>query len=104
MGTSLSRTASRVDDVGMAGTGEGAFVRVYSTPSVMDGHIARGRLESEGIPVYTTGEGDGPYRLGPVHLFVPAGLEVHARLILADSADRPARAWEAQDVQPGSPE
>jgi hypothetical protein len=93
-----------VDDVGVAGTGEDGFVRVYSTPSVMDGHIARGRLESEGIPVYTTGEGDGPYRLGPVHLFVPAGLEVQARLILADSADRPARTWRTRDAQPGSPE
>jgi len=31
------------------------------------------------------GEGTGPYRMGPVHLFVPADMEVQARLILAES-------------------
>jgi hypothetical protein len=93
-----------VDDVGVAGSGEERFVRVYSTPSVMDGHLARGRLESEGIPVYTTGEGDGPYRLGPVHLFVPAGLEVQARLILADSSGQPAEEARDHRAQRGSPE
>ena len=87
----------------MAGTGEDGFVRVYSTASVMDGHLARGRLESEGIPVYTTGEGDGPYRLGPVHLFVPAGLEVQALVILADSAERPARPSRNRRADRGSP-
>ena len=43
---------------------------------------ARARLESEGIPVLMKGEGDGPYRMGPMHLLVPEGLIVQARLVL----------------------
>jgi len=67
------------DDGGMAGE----LVRVLTTPSILEGEVARSRLESEGIPVLLKGEGEGPYRLGPVHLFVPAELEVQARLILS---------------------
>jgi hypothetical protein len=60
-------------------------VRVLTTSSVPEGEIARARLEDEGIPVLLKGEGEGPYRMGPVHLFVPAELEVQARLILAET-------------------
>lgn len=63
-----------------------SFVLVYSTGSVPEGLMAKGLLEAEGIPVLMKGEGDGPYRMGPVHLFVPEGLEVHARLAL-DTAE-----------------
>ena len=42
----------------------------------------RGRLETEGIPVFTKGEAEGPYRMGPVHLYVPAELEVQAVLVI----------------------
>ena len=31
----------------------------------------RGLLEAEGIDVLAKGEGSGPYRMGPVILFVP---------------------------------
>ncbi len=65
----------------MAGHSED-FVRVYTTGSITDGYIAKGRLEAEGIPVLVKGEGEGPYRMGPVHLWVPAGLEVQARMLL----------------------
>ncbi len=58
------------------------LVRVYSTGSITDGYLAKGRLEAEGIPVLVKGEGEGPYRVGPVHLWVPSGLEVQARMIL----------------------
>ena len=60
------------------------FVRVWSTPSVPEGEIAKARLEAEGIPVFLKGEGEGPYRMGPVYLFVPSELEVQARLVLAE--------------------
>jgi hypothetical protein len=60
----------------------GSLVRVYSTPSITDGYLAKGRLESEDIPVFLKGEGEGPYRMGPMHLFVPEELEVQATLIL----------------------
>ncbi len=58
------------------------FVRVRSTISVPEGEIARARLEAEGIPVLLKGEGEGPYRMGPVHLLVPAAFEVQAHMIL----------------------
>jgi hypothetical protein len=66
---------------------EDELVRVFSTPSIPEGEIARARLEDEGIPVLVKGEGGGPYRVGPVMLFVPAHLEVQAHLILETIGD-----------------
>jgi hypothetical protein len=63
----------------------GEVVRVLTTTSLPEGEIVKARLEDEGIPVLVKGEGTGPYRMGPVHLFVPADMEVQARLILAES-------------------
>jgi hypothetical protein len=62
------------------------LVRVYSTGSITDGYLAKGRLEAEGIPVMIKGEGEGPYRMGPVYLWVPASLEDQARMILDEIA------------------
>jgi hypothetical protein len=59
------------------------LVRVLTTPSIPEGEIAKARLEAEGIPVLLKGEAEGPYRMGPIHLLVPAGLEVQARLVLS---------------------
>lgn len=59
------------------------LVRVLTTPSIPEGEIAKARLEDEGIPVLLKGEGTGPYRMGPVHLFVPAAFEVQAGLVLS---------------------
>lgn len=60
----------------------GDLVLAYSTQSITDGYLARGRLEAEGIPVVVKGEAEGPYRMGPVYLYVPAEFEVQAKLIL----------------------
>jgi len=60
----------------------GSLVLVYTTPSITDGYLARGRLEAEGIPVFSKGEAEGPYRMGPVHLYVPSELEVQAVLVI----------------------
>jgi len=68
------------------GTEQEHLVRVYSTGSITDGYLAKGRLEAEGIPVMIKGEGEGPYRMGPVYLWVPASLEVQARMILDEIA------------------
>jgi hypothetical protein len=62
--------------------GPGRLVRVLTTSTIPEGLLARGLLESEGIPVLTKGEGEGPYRMGPVQLWVPEELEVQARLVL----------------------
>lgn len=58
------------------------LVRVYSCASVMEGEIVRGFLEAEGIPVLTRGEGQGPYRMGPVSIWVDASMEIPARMLL----------------------
>ena len=62
------------------------LVLVLTVPSVPEAYLARARLEDEGIPVLVKGESEGPYRLGPVHLFVRRDLEVQARLVIADLA------------------
>ena len=69
------------------------LVQVYATGSVTDGYLVKGRLEAEGIPVLMKGEGEGPYRIGPAYLWVPASLEVQARLILESLGTTP----ESQD-------
>ena len=58
------------------------FVRVFSTPSWVEGEIARGRLEAEGIPVDLKGPAEAPYPVGPAELFVPSRFEAQARGIL----------------------
>jgi hypothetical protein len=60
----------------------GRPVLVFTAGNVPEGLLARGLLESEGIPVLTKGEAEGPYRMGPMHLFVPEELVVQARLLL----------------------
>lgn len=61
------------------------LVLVLTTTSLPEGEIVKARLEDEGIPVLVKGEGAGPYRMGPVQLFVPEEMEVQARLVLAES-------------------
>jgi hypothetical protein len=63
------------------------LVKVFSTPSAVEGQLAKGRLEAEGIPVLLKGEGEGPYRMGPATLFVPSSFEAQARLVL-ESVER----------------
>jgi hypothetical protein len=53
---------------------------------VPEAEIARALLEEEGIPVLFKGEGEGPYRMGPVDLFVPAEHEARAKELLEASA------------------
>jgi hypothetical protein len=48
------------------------LVRIYETMDPVHGLLVRGLLEADGIEVLTKGEGSGPYRMGPVILFVPA--------------------------------
>ncbi len=64
-----------------------SLVLVHSAPTPPEGYLLRTRLESEDIPVFTKGEAEGPYRLGPVFLWVPEEFEVQARLILAEALE-----------------
>lgn len=57
-------------------------VRVYASSNAFDGLLTKGHLEAEGIDVLMKGEGEGPYRAGPVYLWVMPGDEDHAREII----------------------
>jgi hypothetical protein len=74
------------------------LVRVYASGNPFDGELTKGRLEAEGIPVMMKGEGEGPYRAGPVYLWVPAEREADARAVLA-AIDRGDYAVDADDVE-----
>jgi Putative prokaryotic signal transducing protein len=66
----------------------GRLVLALTAPSIPEGLLARALLESEGIPVFTKGESEGPYRMGPVYLWVPEELEIQAALVLAEARSR----------------
>jgi len=69
------------------------LVRVHVGTSIMEGEIVKARLEADGVPAMLRGEGTGPYRIGPVEVWVPAGMEMHARIVL----DGPAATKPAED-------
>ena len=57
-------------------------VRVYASGDTFAGELMKGRLESEGIPVMIKGEGEGPYRMGPVYLWVPEAYRARASAVI----------------------
>ena len=64
------------------------FVTVLWTTSWVEAEIAKGRLETEGIPVDLRGEGgEGPYPVGPAELLVRSRFEAQARRVL-EQAER----------------
>ena len=60
-------------------------------------------MEAEGIPVLVKGEGDGPYRFGPLYLWVHEENEIQARLILAE-VDGGSLTIDENDDLPGEDE
>lgn len=58
---------------------EDRVVKVFATPDTVAGEMMKGRLEAEGIPTMVKGDGEGPYRAGPVYLWVAAEHEAAAR-------------------------
>ena len=73
-----------------------------STPAAtrFAGELMKGRLEAEGISVMMKGEGEGPYRTGPVYLWVPED-EERARAVV-DAVDSGAFAVTDEDVMEAS--
>lgn len=61
------------------------LVRIYETADPIRGLLVRGLLEAEGIDVLEKGEGAGPYRMGPVILFVPEEASDRALELIAAS-------------------
>jgi len=76
----------------------GGLVLVDSTRSITDGYLLRGRLEADGIPVVLKGEGEGPYRMGPVHVFVPVEFEVQALMIIEEIRSGRLRVADGEDL------
>ena len=76
----------------------GHLVKVDSTRSITDGYLVRGRLEADGIPVVVKGEGEGPYRMGPVHIFVPVEFEVQALMVIEEIRSGRMRLAEEVDL------
>jgi hypothetical protein len=63
--------------------GDVQLVRVFETLDPVRGILVRGLLEAEGLEVLAKGEGEGPYRMGPVILFVPEDGSERARELIA---------------------
>ncbi|HEX7145723.1 MAG TPA: DUF2007 domain-containing protein [Gaiellaceae bacterium] len=72
-------------------------MRVFSTQSLVEGEIVKGRLEAEGIPVDLRGEREGPYPLGPAELFVPSRFEAQARRVIEQIEQIESGSYEAPD-------
>ena len=60
----------------------GDLVRVWAGGDAIEGELLRARLEAEEIVAVLKGEGEGPYRAGPVYLFVSTEDEARARAVL----------------------
>ena len=58
------------------------LVQVYACGDTFAAELMRGRLEAEDIPVLVKGEGEGPYRMGPLYLWVSAQDATRARVIV----------------------
>ena len=76
----------------------GQLVLVDSTRSITDGYLVRGRLEADGIPVVIKGEAEGPYRMGPVHIYVPVEFEVQALMAIEEIRSGRLRVADEQDL------
>jgi hypothetical protein len=63
-------------------TNAGPVISVFRTESLPEGLLVKGLLESAGIPVVDKGMAEGPYRMGPVDLWVPAEDEDEARALI----------------------
>jgi hypothetical protein len=79
------------------------LVRVWSGGDAIEGELLRTRLEAEDVRVVLKGEGEGPYRAGPVYLFVAAEDEARARAVLEAVASGAYALEEDADVR-GTPD
>lgn len=77
------------------------LTRIYASGDPFAGELMKGRLEAEGIAVMTKGEGEGPYRTGPVYLWVNQEDADRARAVV-DAVDSGAFAVTDEDVMGAS--
>jgi hypothetical protein len=63
------------------------LIRVFESLDPIRGMLVRGLLEAEGLEVLAKGEGLGPYRTGPIILFVTKDASERARELIAAAED-----------------
>ena len=63
------------------------LVHVFESLDPIRGILVRGLLEAEGLDVLAKGEGLGPYRTGPVILFVTEDASDRAKELIAAAED-----------------
>ena len=63
------------------------LVHVYESADPVRGLLVQGLLESDGIEVFAKGEGTGPYRTGPVILYVPEEARTRALELIEAAED-----------------
>lgn len=63
------------------------LIRVFESLDPIRGMLVRGLLEAEGLEVLAKGEGLGPYRTGPIILFVTEDASERARELIAAAED-----------------
>ena len=66
-------------------------VLVFTAPTAPEGYAVKGLLESEGISVLVKGEAEGPYRFGPLDLWVREQEAEHARRLIDEARTEAAR-------------
>jgi hypothetical protein len=74
-------------DAGPGDDGPVNLIRVFESLDPTRGMLVRGLLEAEGLDVLAKGEGLGPYRTGPVILFVTEDAADRARELIAAAED-----------------
>jgi hypothetical protein len=60
----------------------GGLVRVWAGGDAFEGELLKGRLQAEGIAVLAKGEAEGPYRVGPLYLWVQEEEAARARAVI----------------------
>ena len=60
-------------------------VLVFTAPTAPEGYAVKGLLESEGISVFVKGEAEGPYRFGPLDLWVRERDAADARRLIDEA-------------------
>lgn len=73
--------------LGPGDDGSVKLVRVFESLDPIRGMLVRGLLEAEGLEVFAKGEGLGPYRTGPIILFVTEDASERARELIAAAED-----------------
>ena len=78
------------------------LVRIYSSGSVSDIQLAKGRLEAEGVPAMIKGDAEGgTLPAGVVFLFVPRSFEEDAKAILGSVSELTDAELEAAEEAAG---